>query len=299
MEAHVRVCPRCDALLADSERIRAILLADDPGPIPEAVATRIQAAITAECDAPTVPATVRSLPVFPAAAPPASQAAPRPRPGMAPRRRTGSQRTRRQVREEERDARPSHLGRWLAVAAGVAVLAVSGVALSQWHPTFTGGASTTAGGASSGSTAAAAPGQPAVPVLATGTDYTSANLVAQARTLIAEAPSAFASERGVKAPAPATPGAAGSDEAQAHAPSPLAAGDASGQSLRNPQALAACLQAINAAGLRPVAVDLATYQGRPAAILVLPGRNGGYEVWAVARDCRPGADGTLRFITMR
>ena len=30
-------------------------------------------------------------------------------------------------------------------------------------------------------------------------------------------------------------------------------------------------------------------------MIVLPGRNGGQEIWAVARDCRPGADGTMYY----
>jgi hypothetical protein len=43
-------------------------------------------------------------------------------------------------------------------------------------------------------------------------------------------------------------------------------------------------------------VDLATYEGREAAILLLTAADGrGHEVWAVERSCAPGAEGALKY----
>ena len=67
-------------------------------------------------------------------------------------------------------------------------------------------------------------------------------------------------------------------------------------SLADPKALAECLTALDApAGSRPLAVDLASFQGQEAAIIVLPAREQGYEVWAVARTCSAADDGTISY----
>ena len=47
--------------------------------------------------------------------------------------------------------------------------------------------------------------------------------------------------------------------------------------------------------MTPALVDLATYNGKPAAVLVLPGASGGQEIWVVSRTCAPGTDGTMLF----
>ena len=49
-------------------------------------------------------------------------------------------------------------------------------------------------------------------------------------------------------------------------------------------------------GDRLVAVDVAKYEGREAAILLLTTPDGaGHEVWAVERTCAPGAEGALNY----
>jgi negative regulator of sigma E activity len=214
--------------------------------------------------------------------------------------RSGIQRTRRQVRSEERTrpvlalltTRPA-----LGIAAGLVAVAVVGAAVHQ----FTGGsaAKTAASGTAAGGAAdsAAAPAAAAVPVLETGTDYTSAKLVSQAKALVGKAGTFQAAQRSAESLAGAASSAPQPPAASPGATTRQAAGSAAdaNQLLRDPAALAACLSAIDSAGVRPVAVDLATYQGREAAILVLPAAAGGYEVWAVSRTCKPGADGTLIF----
>lgn len=302
LEAHVRACAQCSGLLAEAERVRGLLRAADPGPMPADVTARLDAVLAAEWarESAREPGrtSVRQGPeAFEPDTPPTLQAPARPsggRPLSRPSRST--QRTRRQVREEERDdARPGRSRRWLALAAGVIVVAgLGGVVVRE----IGGGSSTGSGGASAESAGgpAAAPAS-ITPVLATGTDYGPNTLDAQVKALLAKSRTAPLAQA-------ATPGAADqSAAASGGSPAPLASPSralrAGGQSLRDPAALQGCLEAIDAAGVRPLAVDLATYQGREAAILVLPGRDGGYEVWAVARDCRPGNDGTLHFAAVR
>jgi hypothetical protein len=299
LEAHVRTCSQCAGLLGEAERVRRVLRAADPGPIPADVAARLDAAVAAEWarQAPDAAEWARQAPD----AADTGEADPWP-PRRVPDRPPGSgrplsrparstQRTRRQVREEERDdARPGRSRRWLALAAGVIVVAgLGGLVAREVGGGPTSGAESAGSAGSAGGTAAA---PASTPILATGTDYGPDTLDAQVKALLAKS-RVVALTQPKAADQSAVPSGA--------SPAPLrsAGAPAGGQSLRDPAALQGCLDAIDAEGVRPVAVDLATYQGREAAILVLPGRDGGYEVWAVARSCRPGADGTLHFAAVR
>jgi hypothetical protein len=119
-------------------------------------------------------------------------------------------------------------------------------------------------------------------VSASGTAYSAAQLGQQVNSLLAKPPAAAT-------PLPAKP--SGADTAAE------VGGAASGNTaLTDPKALAGCLSALDTpAGVRPLAVDLGSFNGQEAAIIVLPAPDKGYEVWAVARTCGPQDDGTISY----
>ncbi len=158
--------------------------------------------------------------------------------------------------------------RWLTVAAGLVVIGGAGAAATQLLRPGGAGDSATAGRAES----SAGRGAPSTSVrsLATGTDYEPGKLGSQVDALLA-----------VDASAPPS------------GPQPArdlgAAGDGP---LTDPAGLRACLTALGAADQAPLAVDLASWQGRSAAVIVLGAspESQSVQVWVVGRGCAPGDD---------
>lgn len=217
-----------------------------------------------------------------------------------------AQRARRQALEEQRADRPSLLSRFgpvLKVAAAVLVLAGAGTLSLQ----FIHGSSSGQGDATSAASAGGAEvnGAPVLaPVQSTNTNYAKASLKTQVNSLISSSNQLTATDRSSAKSSPDSTAAAPRAAAQPSvgaASAGAGAGAASPQGqqlLRSPTALQACLNAIGA-NQPPVAVDLARYNGQEAAIIVLPADGGGYEVWVVARDCKPGDDGSIAVVTLK
>jgi hypothetical protein len=79
---------------------------------------------------------------------------------------------------------------------------------------------------------------------------------------------------------------------------PRAAVESPEGGLSTPEGLAGCLEAIGASGQTPRVVDLATWEGREVAVIVLDDPDAGtgrLGVWVVERSCRPGADGLVHY----
>lgn len=225
-------------------------------------------------------------------------AAPRARGPRLTRSSRGPSRSRRDLRQEVRDVKVGRRGTVLAAAAGTVVLiglggfVVVGLFTNrEAEPVY-----------SSASSLEAAPQTPAAgggngpPVLMTGTNYSESTLARQAKILVNQVSRVPGQQRPALSAAsgeePGGSGTVGTDTGTD------AGTDAGNQSLRDTATMNGCLAALKAGGRRPVAVDLARYDGRDAAIIVLNGVNGGYEVWAVARDCHPGADGTITYLDL-
>lgn len=156
---------------------------------------------------------------------------------------------------------------WWAAAAAVVVLGGGAAAVSQIMPGSRAADSSAAGASLSQAPRSKAQPDAALAARASGTDYTTARLAAQVDQVLAQ--------RTAVAPARPT--------------GPLA----------SPAGVAACLSAIGAPGATPLLVDVARYQGRPAAVVVLPASGGGREIWVVSPTCSPGQDGTRYFTTLR
>jgi len=170
--------------------------------------------------------------------------------------------------------------RWLAVAAGLAVLAGAGLVLTELVPQM--GGQSQMSGAGGAAEAPAAPATEASATvadaaLATGTDYRPESLSEQVEALIEGTRDATTRDGALEGMA--RDGDADQEPGSAQDPRTV---------LADPVAWNSCLQAIGAPEVAPVAVDLARWQGRDAAVLVLPVAEG-LDVWVVQPDCGPGS----------
>jgi hypothetical protein len=232
---------------------------------------------------------------------------------------TGPARPRRQSIDEQRSAeRAGRVGRvLLAAAAAVVFVAAGGFAVRLLDDGITGGATAISSGdsgdsgAGGGESAASAPEAAqdsaesgkaystaaGVVVLATGTDYTDAALVAQTRVLVAAASAPLAGSGQGDGAATASPAPPTTPQAATGADQRVRQFSGN-QTLLTPAALDGCLRELDATRDEVVAIDLARYQGRESAVIVLRGTGGKLDVWIVARDCKPGADGTLKYVAV-
>lgn len=211
---------------------------------------------------------------------------------------TQTVRVRRQALEEQKADEPS---RWPRIspqiaAAVVLVMALAGGVVFWQVRGGSGGSAADSAGSAAGS---------AAPVLTTveesGTKYKKSTLKNQVDKLISNRNQAFSAPAASEAADGAKDGTltTAQDKGQTTKSARSDAGDKNADLLTSPKALQACLKEIGQAGQQPVAVDLATYEDREAALLVLPGTNGGYDVWIVARTCQPGNDGTIAVVEVK
>jgi|SRR5215472_815563 len=266
---HVARCPECAEL---DQQLAGVthLLADSPAPpMPAAVTARIEAALAAE-------AAGRS-----AAGAGAGAAAEPGHPGPAapaPGRRAARPRRARAAHGRPK-ARPWLSPRLVAAAAAVAaVVGGGGYALSQLGPVNSGPSAAegaphrvASGGAGSsakgeGAVPAASQAPPSLKIVRSGTNYLPGQLASQVGVALA---------RSRPSPLPLHAGSAGTQP--------------SAFSQSREANLPACVRRVTG-GLTQRVVDLARYQGRPAAVIVATGAGGRpSHVWVVG----PGCSGTV------
>ena len=250
LQRHLAGCASCRAALGDQVEVSALLRREpDPGPMPADVLARLDAALAGAAATRTVADGGDRRNVVPLAA-----------------------------------HRPGPLGRMAesrvtkVLVAAAAVVLIGGGSFAALHRNGSGGPSGSSYSAASGGSAAApqlAPGD--VPVRASGTAYTSANI----RTEV---------NRQLAASAGGTGGAVKAPQAERGT-----------STLTTPAGLRACLSAIQAGTARPLLVDLATYNGKPAAVIVLADGSSGAsskQLWVVSPTCAPTKDGTMFFATI-
>jgi hypothetical protein len=278
VSAHLAGCPRCAALDAQLAEVTVLLTRSAAPPMPDALTARIEAALAAEAAARSAaaPAAVAAGGAGPAARDMAGRGA---APGGAGR---GADRRGR--------GRSGLVLRVAAVAAAVAVIAGGGYGVLRLLspgrasetsaglgaegaprapgatrpalPGMSGGVGAPAGGTVHAPAIGTAIGQ----VVSSGTNYQPGRLGAQASTVLAQlGPAAHAS------PAPSRSRAAPQNHLATAFP-----------------ALPACVARV-ARGQRPLLVDVARYQGHPAAVIVLRAAPGGRPRAVVVA---PGCSGT-------
>lgn len=173
----------------------------------------------------------------------------------------------------ERPSRPRGLRALQAAAVLVLVLAGGAVGVSalQGHGGSAGSTSSRSAGSASAPKSADLGGYP---VTASGQDWTK-------QTVTAAVPRLIAGTVGPVVPSPQESGGAGESLQPAVGDVGRLAGGAD---------LAGCLSDLTGGPAVPLAVDLARFEGQPAAVIVLPGLAGPgkVDVYVVAPDCAPG-----------
>jgi hypothetical protein len=156
----------------------------------------------------------------------------------------------------------SRLTKSLVAAAAIVLIAAGGYAAINRTGNSTSTASGSADSATRGPKAAegGASDGAAVVVRASGTAYTKQNVVTQVQKQLSTTP---------------VPVGSGFD-AQA---------DGGATTLTTPAGLEACLTELGYPTVTPLLVDLATFAGKPVAVVVLPGDSRGRQVWVVGRTC--------------
>jgi hypothetical protein len=270
LAAHVSTCASCAEVLAGMSQVRALLRAEAAHvpPPPADLEDRIRAAL-ADAGADTGADTGADA-------------------GVQDGGRTGA------AEAVPLRARP-RVPRWLAAAAGLVVLGGAAATATQL---VGGGADSTAmfgqdaadGGGESAAGAAEAAPDASARVVATGTDYDADTLADQVGSLLAEDP-APAPVTGPIATRLAEPQDSAAEDSELDSESES---ESESESVADPDVLAGCLAALGADPATPAVVDLASWQGQEAAVIVLD-EEARHTVWVVERDCRPGDDGLLHY----
>lgn len=260
---HLAVCERCREQWQQQRAVRDLLRGlPDPGAIPPDVATGLAEALSRLSPADIEPAD------RPTQARPGTIGATVVPLGPAA---TG----------QDWGSRASRARPWLAAAAAVVVLGGGATALVTHVRTSGGTASSASSAGSSAERQQGAPGlakSAATRVRSTGTDYERKDLPAQVRRELLSST------------------ATGSDTSGTSDDSGSAAeGDTR---LASPDALASCVSALGMDVGQVTAVDLAQFEGAPAALLVLRDAGGEQDVWVVGRGCRQGDDQTRYFVRL-
>ncbi len=295
-ERHLVLCPECSALREDLGRLRAALASDSTVPMPASVAARIDLALAEEAEA--------------------REAAGLSAGGRSP---SGQDRTATQLVRPPAGSGPRRR-RWVpALGGALATIAIVVGALAVL-PRFTSShnenaqvATAREGGATSQSEAGggqadglspgpntsangygpAPGGQSAAAdgVVRSGRAYTAYTLSAGVRELLAEQDTAPVPAAGPQA---GVAGSAPSNSSLANSDDPLVR-------LTSRSMLAACIQSLVRTDVVPIVVDLATYGGKPAAVIVLPAPadSTSANVYVVGPNCGPGVSTPIATTTVR
>lgn len=289
--AHLATCPECADRFAELGELRSLLRADDPGPMPDDLVARLESALAEAGAAPRFAASSGAATTAGAAASSgagiSSTTAASSGTGMTTGTAAfvgagasggsggaggsggtgGSGATVTPLHRERR------VPAWLSAAAAIAVVVGVGALGVRALGGSNSGTSSSSGGMSSGAGApqAARGSAPGVAPTASGRDYSPATVAADTRLLLSGG-----------GPAPDVRGSA-PESAPADGSTPTALAGLSGSGL------AACVgQLSDGTPQRPLAVDLASWQGSPAAVIVLPAATADpayVDVWVVGPAC--------------
>jgi hypothetical protein len=303
---HLAGCPRCAELDAQLASVTSLLAATPVPPMPATLVARLDAALAAEAAAraagadtaraafvpPSTPVPSTEPPATspPVTSPPSIPPSPIPPPATEPppghRRPAGARRDGRGPGRGRTRTRSRLALRLATAAAAIVLVAGGGYAIAQL---VSGGTPATTAGPAVGSphsvasqsaaSRSAASGlapaaQPAarLPVVHSGTRYQLSLLPAQVRSVLRRFPAA--------APAPS-----------GRVPRPAAASAAFPQ-------LAACVSRVTG-GAVPRLIDIASYGGRPVAVIVVPVPGSStVRVWLVGTACPAHGEDVIAHFSM-